>query len=48
MTTAEKRKRIRKELAACGADVFHVAAAALERNEQLQARVAELEALLRR
>lgn len=47
-TAQESRKRIRKQLAECGADPFVVAADAVARNEELAQRIAELEAMLRR
>lgn len=49
MTTAEKTIRdTRKQLAMDGADPFQVAAVAVHRAAELERRVAELEALLRR
>lgn len=49
MTTAQlKRTQIRKQLVETAADPFLIAAEALARNQELRARIQELEALLQR
>jgi hypothetical protein len=49
MTTAQKTIRdTRKQLAMDGADPFMVAAVAIQRAQELEQRVAQLEALLKR